>query len=147
MAKSKWILDICNLRPSRRVFNCEDNEYDKIVKYLNFIQTIIFFCCNKTCSLNGITVKTEDQLYFRKDMNNKFCLTFIDEHNCANCGNFLSKRLTQTTPWISNKMITTNNLRFAIVCATIVSTTVINDFFCYFKIDSRKFLIYDLNSS
>ena len=65
-------------------------------------------------------------------MNNNFCLTLIDEHNCTNCGNFLSKRLIQTTFWTSNKEITTNNLNFAIVCATIVTTTVINAFFGYF---------------
>ena len=159
LAKSIWIIDICNLRPSRRVFNCEDNEYDKIVKYFNLTQTVNFFCCNKTCALNEITVKTEDQLYFRKDMNNNVCLTFIDKHNCTN---FLLKRLVHTTPWLFMSSlkkndfmcfdelpqeITIHNLKFTIVCATIVSTTVIKHFCAIFKIDSRKFLIDDLNSS
>ena len=49
-AKSIWAIDICELRPSRRVFDFYGTLYERFIKFISPLQEIL--CTNSKCKKN-----------------------------------------------------------------------------------------------
>ena len=45
-AKSIWIIDVCNVTPTRRVFDCNDCEFEKFIRFVNDMQMYKLVCAN-----------------------------------------------------------------------------------------------------
>jgi hypothetical protein len=163
-AKSIWIIDVCKLTPSRRVFDCKDTEYDKVARYLNNYQEFELKCINQKCDLFDIVVENRNELYFVRDDNNNIHFSLNDEYKCRNCSSIQLKHFNRLPPWLIItvnyrtlndficfdellKTIDINKKKYTLLCSTIVSLTVKQHFCAIFEIDNKKLLIDDLNST
>jgi len=157
-AKTVWIIDVVKIMPKRRVFDCEDNEYNMFIQFLRPFQKFELYCGQNQCALKNVAVKTKVDLYFSREQNNKFVLTTLD--NCSNCGANLLMRFLQTPPWLIiqigsddlicfdefSKKLNLDSREYTHLCSTIVSPNIKNHFCAIFEIEGRSFLIDDLNS-
>lgn len=159
--KSIWAIDVCNFKPTRRVFNFFGCEFDIFLKFLCPLQEYEIFCENNQCELNNIIIDKKNQFYFKIDLNNNVLMSF--QQNCSACGSNLKNKLIQTSPWLfvqnacenANqficfdelpKFININGFKYILLCATIISTNAKDHFCAIFNIENKTFLFDDLNS-
>jgi len=68
-AKTIWIVVICKLQPSRRVFDCYGSEYEMFIKHIEKIQEFLAFCSNDKCNINSREESGRFNFFFIKDEN------------------------------------------------------------------------------
>lgn len=160
-AKSIWVIDICKMNnPSRRVFDCFDNEHSTFLKFLDPFQMLEFFC---DCDLKDIVVSSTNYHFIERDQNGNISFSYKNEI-CSNCGSSLSSsRFNKIPPWFYlsttyykakdficfdelPKKLFFNDREYTLICDTIKSPNTKNHFCAIFEIDSTKFLIDDLDS-
>lgn len=155
------MIDLCKMQSSRKIFDCENNEFDAIVQYLNKYQEFKFECKNTNCNRFLIPIhEKRNQLYCDKDENENFVLN----HNniiCSECLNVLSIEFYQTPPWLVvqtlrpneimlyndlPKTLSFNNKTYIHLCSTIYKA--FSRHFCaIFEINNRYFFVDDLSTN
>ena len=84
--------------PTRRIFDCEDSEYEKFQKYVIPLQIFESYCSNNECILANVTIFLGEDLFLKRDHNEN--VNFGTWLECSECSAILCRRFIRSPPWL-----------------------------------------------